>query len=572
MTHSLKTILLATAFGGMGLFAGDAQAANSIVYGAANAGLAANATTIPTGQQVTVTGPLLQVTLDNGTEISLHNGATFILEEGPNGPVLTLLSGNVRVTNAAVQSGLTLRGQGGSTIAMSQGSSASMTAQQDGLISGRVFTGEVVASAGSDQQSFKPGNGFTVTADSVSGTFTPVASQSPAYMLSQIVTAAGGSSTSSGGTSGTGGTGTPPQNGGQPTFIAGGLGALQLAANTTRTSSPNTTNPDPTDPDPVDPDPVDPTDPDPVDPTDPTDPDPTDPDPTDPTDPTDPDPTDPTDPDPVDPGPTTGTIDLDNLQANYTPILTGIFGINNGGTADSFSFTDDGDGNLQLEAVRSSYASNHYAINRGTAAHADAASAGQVAGIGRWVGGEIDATVDYDFLPGETFDVAMWDYKGNLHYAWGQPTTTIPTTGDVTYSLHSSTSPTYYGAAAATDIASSTFDGTMRIDFGGSGYGMPMVHTNGVVAMNHTDGTTTNYTFKTPSTGNGWSYISGYSISSGVKVSGDGADPLGCANACNMRHNLAMYGEGAQYVGDIYVIKTTSGTNGGIEGAALFQK
>lgn len=132
---------------------------------------------IAVGSTVTVTGPLLQLQLADGSTITVPKGASFRITGEGDSLSIEVLSGGIRIDSKGTPVTVTR----GETSITTTGGAFSAFASTDGGLDGRVNTGEATVIAGGETRSFVKGEGYVATASGVSGTFTPPPATSPQY-------------------------------------------------------------------------------------------------------------------------------------------------------------------------------------------------------------------------------------------------------------------------------------------------------------------------------------------------------------------------------------------------------
>lgn len=498
----------------------------------------------------TVTGPLVQLQTEGGTTLSFQQGARFPISTAGT---VTLHEGNLRVGPAGTTPLQLNLPQGPITVAPL--TALTVTAQPT-QTSGRIYQGNLTA----NDRTFTTGEGFLLTPSGAHGTFTPAPAQAPALVnLDDIAPAAGPL------------TATPPTTAGQPILLS-----------SAKIRPTNTTNP--TTQPPITEEPVtQPTQPEPELPTTPTpEPEPelpTIPEPETPVIPTIPTPQ--PEPEPITELPPT-PITRSGLYAAWSEDLGLPMPTNKGQSTGEFSLTKATDGTQYLEATQTKSFPTVTTLSRGTALNLDATSHGSTSGLGRWVGGELVATItnpnDTTTLPLTRTTTTYENPEAptitpkSLHYVWGEKPTAIPTSGRLNYTLFSATQPTYTGTTLSSEGA--TFNGNLAIDFkpGFSGK-IGTYHLNGTVTMpevtqTETGPTTTNavYTLSTATTGAPLVGTNFGNISTLNVTATPGA--TACPNGCSGTVNAAAFGVGAKDAGILYAINPTGPV--GITGAAIF--
>jgi len=170
-------LLLAT-----GLTAVSAPAlAIPVLFGGANAPGANGAplTDAAPGQTVTVTGPLLQLRLADGSTVIAPQGTQFTVSSDVPASI-ALVTGSLRVHSAGAPITVT---RGGTAVTTTGG--VFLAAAQGQGLAGRVNQGAAQVMAGGQSRSFAAGGGYVATAGGISGTFTPPVASAPALAASQ---------------------------------------------------------------------------------------------------------------------------------------------------------------------------------------------------------------------------------------------------------------------------------------------------------------------------------------------------------------------------------------------------
>lgn len=147
-----------------------------VLFGGANAPDASGAaiTDVAPGQTVTVTGPVLQLRLADGSTVIAPQGASFTVSSET--PVsITLVSGSLRVNSAGTPVTVT---RGGTAITTSSG--AFSAAAQGAGLAGRVNQGTAQVAGGGEVRNFSAGAGYVAsTSGGISGTFAPPVASAP---------------------------------------------------------------------------------------------------------------------------------------------------------------------------------------------------------------------------------------------------------------------------------------------------------------------------------------------------------------------------------------------------------
>lgn len=150
-----------------------------VLFGGANIAVEGGGSTtdLAEGSVVTVTGPLLQMQLADGSTITVPKGASFrVTGEGDNVSI-EVISGSIRVDSKGTPITIT---HNGSSITTTGGSFSAFASASGGL-DGRVNEGTATVNAGGEVQEFAKGQGYLASGDGVAGTFTPPVPGSPQY-------------------------------------------------------------------------------------------------------------------------------------------------------------------------------------------------------------------------------------------------------------------------------------------------------------------------------------------------------------------------------------------------------
>ncbi|MBI1261898.1 MAG: hypothetical protein GC184_09250 [Rhizobiales bacterium] len=165
---SLSPLAMNTALAVPVLFGGDSI---TVEGGSGDSG------NLSEGSTVTVTGPLLQLQLADGSTITVPKGASFRITGEGDSLSIEVISGGIRIDSK----GTPITVKRGNTSITTTGGAFSAFASADGGLDGRVNAGEATVVAGGETRIFAKGEGYVATADGVSGTFTPPPATAPQY-------------------------------------------------------------------------------------------------------------------------------------------------------------------------------------------------------------------------------------------------------------------------------------------------------------------------------------------------------------------------------------------------------
>lgn len=564
-------VLLASSAGAQSL-----PPALAVVFGADAAGLQGQAA-LPIGKKVYVEGPLLQVAWPDGGFVSFSKGTLFEVTDNGGHPHIHIWTGGVN----AMQEGavpLTLSGPQGK-LEMVPGSAITLSVG-DGATAGRVMAGQLLAQTPEGERVFGTDEGFELSADGPRGTFAPPPAKSPTP--ADLEPAAGNERPET------------PSAKGERVAIGDVLSpllviyqkairsleaapspqALAAAAAPAATATAEVVLPpeiilaqervneaygnSPQGPDP--------------------------------------------EPEPA-LSPPASTPTPEPEPEFIDPVRYDVFGKmslmprdirqpdNKTHEALGMLLEEDGNGIWRLEALAAGQefvvphpdgtfgtAYNQTIVGRGTAEHADTFSNGSVAGLGRWVGGQLEAVLDE---PGNLQPLNMPNQDANqggtsTHYVWGTQATQVPKSGSINYTLQAATKPTYYGTNPTVIVpdepSDAQFTGSMRVDFApGSNGAIGKYHFNGNVTLAE-NGQAIGYTMATAASGVTLRNKQ-FDNEGSLKITPTNGPGIACAGggSCTGNVLVAPYGAAVENLGALYSIKGSK-SEVGLTGAALFGK
>gem|GEM_PF-1573447 len=173
-----RLVALLAATSALALLASEAQAI-PVLFGAENISVEGGGGTsdLAEGSLVTVTGPLLQLQLADGTTITVPKGSSFRITGEGDQVSIEIVSGALRVDSKGTP--VTVMHNGSSIT--TTGGAFSAFASAEGGLDGRVNGGTATVVAGGDTREFSKGEGYVAASNGVSGTFTPPTPNSPVY-------------------------------------------------------------------------------------------------------------------------------------------------------------------------------------------------------------------------------------------------------------------------------------------------------------------------------------------------------------------------------------------------------
>lgn len=216
--------------------------------------------------------------------------------------------------------------------------------------------------------------------------------------------------------------------------------------------------------------------------------------------------------------------------------------------------------------LTSRFGLNETRLLQGTATQAEWASVGAVAGLARWVGGNLQVVKNgvITELPNST-ETETEPLAHSLHLVWGQTPSAIPTMGTLHYTLTTATQPTYTNG---TSTAGANFTGTLSLTFQ-PGYSGKI----GTYAFTGTATVPAGETATTYHMTTGEAPVkltaTAFANQGALTVTANTAEAPACpGGTCTGTVNVAGFGAGMATVGALYNINPNGPV--ALEGAALF--